>query len=144
MEADAATREALTKWLDQFSRAVAGRDFQRTMELFSTTAEVSVWPSETELIAGRTTIERFFESLYEQAFTISWTWQPRIVSVIGDMAWLATDGEEIYALGGDEQRYPYRVTALFEMTPDGWLCVHFHGSEPAHHDQDTAYQLTDP
>ncbi|MCA1704866.1 MAG: nuclear transport factor 2 family protein, partial [Actinobacteria bacterium] len=96
LEADSATREALTKWLDDFSRVVVNRDLHGTLALFSSTTEVSVWPSETELISGPTEIQRFFESLYEQPFTITWTWQPQIVSTIGDTAWVATVGEEIY------------------------------------------------
>jgi uncharacterized protein (TIGR02246 family) len=139
VEADSATRDALTQWLDDFSRAVGNRDLQGTLQLFSSTAEVSVWPSETDLISGRAEIERFFQSLYAQPFTISWTWQPQLVATIGNVAWIATDGEEIYALGGDEQRYPYRVTALCERDSGQWLCVHFHGSEPARHEQNTAY-----
>lgn len=139
MEADSTAREALTTWLEDFSRAVLNRDLKATLELFSTTPEVSVWPSETDLISGRAAIETFFESLYRQPFTISWTWQPQIVSTFGDVAWLATDGEEIYTLGEDEKRYPYRVTAVFERDSDRWMCVHFHGSEPARHEQETAY-----
>lgn len=139
VEADHETRKALTNWLNAFSRAVADRDYQRTMELFSRAAEVSVWPSETDLIIGRTAIEEFFKSLYEQLFTITWTWQPQIISTMADAAWMATDGEEIYILRGDEQRYPYRVTAIFERDSGRWLCVHFHGSEPAHHEEETAY-----
>jgi ketosteroid isomerase-like protein len=139
MEADSPTREALTKWLDDFSHVVENRDLQSTLQLFSSTAEVSVWPSETDLISGRSNIESFFRSLYEQPFSITWTWQPQIVSTIGNAAWVATIGEEIYSLRGDEKRYPYRVTAIFERDSGGWLCVHFHGSEPARHDEDTAY-----
>jgi ketosteroid isomerase-like protein len=139
MEADSATREALTKWLDDFSQVVKNRDLQGTLELFSSRAEVSVWPSETDLIAGRTRIESFFRSLYEQPFTITWTWQPQLISTIGNAAWVATDGEEIYSLEEDERRYPYRVTAVFERGSGRWLCVHFHGSEPARHEEETAY-----
>lgn len=142
VEADSATRKALTKWLDDFNRVVVNRDLQGTLQLFGSMAEVSVWPSETDLIRGRAEVERFFRSLYAQPFTIAWTWQPQIVSVIGVAAWLATDGEEIYTLGGDEQRYPYRVTAIFERNSDQWLCVHFHGSEPARHEQETAYSTS--
>ncbi|MCA1705469.1 MAG: nuclear transport factor 2 family protein [Actinobacteria bacterium] len=142
MKADPETRKALTNWLDAFSRAVVDRDYPRTMELFSSDADVSVWPSETDLISGRTQIEQFFESLYEQPFTITWTWQPVIVSTIGDAAWMAADSEEIYTLGDDERRYPYRVTAVFERDSNGWLCVHFHGSEPARHEEETAYSAT--
>ncbi len=141
MKADGATRQALTKWLDDFSRLVANRDLQGTLRLFSSTAELSVWASETDLISGRAKVERFFRSLYEQPFTIAWTWEPQIISTIGDAAWVATDGEEIYTLRGDEQRYPYRVTAVFEKHADQWLCVHFHGSEPARHEQETAYSV---
>lgn len=139
MEADSATREALTKWLDDFTHVVENRDLQGTLELFSSRAEVSVWASETDLIAGRTPIEDFFRSLYEQQFTIAWSWQPQIVSTIGNAAWVATDGEEIYSRERDERRYPYRVTAIFERDSDQWLCVHFHGSEPARHEEETAY-----
>ena len=84
MDADSATGEALTKWLDDFSRVVGNRDLQATLRLFSGAAEVSVWPSETDLISGRADIERFFRSLYEQPFTIAWSWQPQIVSTVGD------------------------------------------------------------
>jgi len=139
MNADSGTRKALTKWLDDFSHGVENRDLQETLELFSSRAEVSVWPSETDLISGRTSIESFFRSLYEQPFTIAWTWQPQIVSTIDNAAWVATDGEEIYSLEGDERRYPYRVTAIFERDSGRWLCVHFHGSEPARHEEETAY-----
>ena len=139
MEADSATRQGLTKWLDDFSKAVVNRDLQGTLQLFSRSAEVSVWPSETNLIKGRAEIERFFVSLYEQPFTIAWTWQPQIVSTNGSVGWVATDGEEIYTLGENERRYPYRVTALFERDSTSWLCVHFHGSEPAQHDEETGY-----
>ena len=139
MDAGTATGEALTKWLDDFSHAVVNRDLEETLQLFNKTADVSLWPSETDLIRGPAELERFFGSLYEQPFTIAWTWQPRIVSTLGNLGWIATDGEEIYTLGEDERRYPYRVTALFEWDADRWLCVHFHGSEPARHDRDTAY-----
>ena len=139
MESHDATTEALTKWLDEFSRVVLNRDLPGTLQLFSDKTEVSVWPSETDLINGPADVERFFESLFEQPFTITWTWQPRIVSAIGDVAWVATDGEEIYTLGGDEKRFPYRVTAVFERDSARWLCVHFHGSEPARHEEETAY-----
>ena len=88
------TKEALASWLDEFSRVVLNRDLKATLQLFSSAAEVSVWPSETDLVSGRAEIERFFESLYRQPFTISWARQPRIVSVIGDVAWVATDGED--------------------------------------------------
>ena len=142
MEPGSTTREALTKWLDDFSRVVANRDLQGTLQLFSNRTEVSVWPSETDLIAGRAEIETFFQSLYEQSFTITWTWQPQIVSTIGNAAWVATEGEEIYTREGDEQRYPYRVTAVFERDSERWLCLHFHGSEPARHEEDTAYSAS--
>ena len=139
MDVDPATRDALTKWLGDFSHAVVSRDLENTLQLFSSTANVSVWPSETDLIRGRAELERFFGSLYQQPFSIAWTWRPQIVSTIGDAGWVATDGEEIYTLGEDERRYPYRVTALFERNGDRWMCVHFHGSEPARHELDTAY-----
>lgn len=142
METISETTEALVGWLDNFSQAVGGRDLEETIQLFSDAAEVSVWPSETDLVAGPDAVKTFFKSLYEQAFTISWRWKPQVISTIGDGAWLATDGEEIYRLGGNEQRYPYRVTAVFERKSDRWLCVHFHGSEPARHDEETAYAPT--
>jgi hypothetical protein len=71
VEADSATRKALTKWLEDFNRVVMNRDLQRTLQLFGSMAEVSVWPSETDLIRGRAEVERFFRSLYAQPFTIA-------------------------------------------------------------------------
>ncbi len=140
MDAGSPAREALTKWLDDFSsHAVVNGDLEGTLQPFGSTADVSVWPSETDLIRGRAELERFFKSLYEQPFSIGWTWQPQIVSTIDDAGWVATDGEEIYTLGEDQRRYPYRVTAIFKRNSGQWLCVHFHGSEPARHEQETAY-----
>ncbi len=140
MEADGKVRESLTRWLEEFSRVVENRDLRGTLQLFSSAAEVSHWPSESGLTVGRSPTERFFQSLYEQPYTISWTWEPIVMATIGDGAWLATDGEEIYTRGDEERRYPYRVTAIFERESDRWLCVHFHGSEPAQHEGETAHK----
>ena len=139
MEADYTTREALIKWLEDFSQAVVSRDFKATLELFSASAEVSHWPSESGLQVGRAEVEEFFKSLYGQPFTISWAWRPLVFAVTGDAAWLATDSDEIYTVGSQEKRYPYRVTAIFEKDAGGWKCVHFHGSEPAQHEAETAH-----
>jgi ketosteroid isomerase-like protein len=139
---DEETRVKLMRWLDEFSDAVETRDLPGILELFGDSAEVSVWPSESHLVAGRDQVEAFFHSLCGKSFTISWTWEPRIVATVGDAGWIAADGEETYTIDDDQQRYPYRVTALFERRGDRWLCVHFHGSEPAHHGEETAFAHT--
>ena len=107
MEANAEVGEALRKWLEDFSRVVENRDLTGTLQLFSSAAEVSHWPSESGLTIGLSPTEEFFRSLYDQPYTISWTWEPKVIAMIGDGAWLATDGEEIYTLGDEERRYPY-------------------------------------
>jgi ketosteroid isomerase-like protein len=138
VETDEEIRVMLRRWLDDFSNAVGTRDLPRILELFGDSAEVSVWPSETDLVAGPDEVKAFFHSLCEKPFTISWTWKPRIVATVSDAGWIAADGEEIYTIDDDQQRYPFRVTALFERRGDRWLCRHFHGSEPAHHGEKTA------
>ncbi len=142
METDGEIRAMLMGWLADFSNAVGTRDLQSILDMFSDSAEVSVWPSETDLVAGPDEVRAFFHSLCGKPFTISWAWEPRIVAIVGEAAWIASDGEEIYTIDKLQRRYPYRVTALFERRGDRWLCVHFHGSEPAHHGEETAFTLT--
>jgi hypothetical protein len=54
--------------------------------------------------------------------------QPGKVSAHGNVAWLTADGT--FRLSTDDQRQPYRLTAIFERRADRWLWQVFSGSEP--------------
>jgi hypothetical protein len=65
----------IVRLLEEFSREVAARNLDGSIELFDLTAEVVIVGSEEGYGAkGSDDVRGFFERLYSRAVTFSWDW----------------------------------------------------------------------
>ncbi|WP_374469000.1 nuclear transport factor 2 family protein [Phenylobacterium sp.] len=84
-----------------------------------------------EVARGRAGLEAHFRTLYGRTETLSYDWREVEVSVHGPIAWLHAEGHAVVREAGAEQRRPYRLTGVFELSHGQWKWRLFHGSEPA-------------
>lgn len=117
--------------LDAYSDACSRQDVEAALTVFATDDEVFLMGSEGgETARGPEEIRRFHERVLARPGSYAWTWDWRMVSVRGSVAWIAAAGQAWSGLGEERTSVPYRVTVVLEEKDGRWLWLQFHGSEP--------------
>jgi uncharacterized protein (TIGR02246 family) len=132
MKADLQTEAAVMAVLDDFNDAVATRNFNKVLGLFTSDQDVFLLASEAgERAIGREELESFFRRAFSRSAAYSWTWREWIVSASGPVAWVALDATVHMSDEQGVRSAPYRITVVLERRGGKWLLVQYHGSEPA-------------
>lgn len=126
-----ATGAAILNLLERLNKGFAGRDVAQVLDLFALDPELVFIGSEAgETATGPTQLRTLLEALFARPEIYQWRWGQLHVRVIGQFAWLTT--EAILLVQSRERlELPYRITLVLQRRGDGWLIIHYHGSEPA-------------
>lgn len=128
MLANAETKWAVLQSFNALIDHIANGRLNETMACFSDDADVALFGSEvSETSLGRAAIREHLARIYAQPYRILFDLQPGKVSAHGNVAWLTAEGT--YRLSTEDERRPYRLTAVFERRADRWLWQLFSGSE---------------
>jgi hypothetical protein len=129
MLANAETKWAVLKSFNALIEHIANGRLNERMACFSEDADVSLFGSErSDTSLGAGAIRQHMAEIYARPYRVLFDLQPGKVSSRGNVAWLTANGT--LRLSTDDQRLPYRLTAVFERRVDRWLWQLFSGSEP--------------
>jgi ketosteroid isomerase-like protein len=122
--------QAILATLDRLNRGLRTGNFELARSAFAKSAETTFIGSE----AGKTSrgggaVTSLLRNICAASHSYSWTWDERVVTIHGDMAWVYAEGTE-HVRGSQHEDNPYRLTAILERQNGEWLCVHYHGAEP--------------
>jgi hypothetical protein len=121
----------IVQLLEEFSRQVAVRDLDGSIELFDLTAEVVIVGSEEGYGAkGSDDVRAFFERLYSRDVTFSWDWSEIKGGQSDAVSWGFAEGHEIVKRQEDSKHVPYRMSIVAREIDKRWRIVLLHGSEP--------------
>jgi hypothetical protein len=121
----------IVQLLDDFTREVAIRDLDGSIELFDLTAEVVIVGSEEGYGAkGSDDVRGFFQRLYSRDVTFSWDWSEIVGGQSDAVSWGLADGHEIVKRAQDSKRVPYRMSIVAREINKKWRILLLHGSEP--------------
>jgi len=111
---------------------LVGRRDRAVLDEFARAPDTTMISSQSgETARGAAEIAAYVERLFAQPETVSWAWRRVEVSVRGEVAWLAAEGEIVFHGDEGDRRAPYRLTGVLEHHHDRWLWRLFHGSQPA-------------
>lgn len=134
MKADQETRKAVITIMNRFQKAVASRDIERSLEIFSDDPDVFLTGSEAgETAKGPVELKAFFKRVFARPFAYIFEWDEFSVSRSGSVAWARVDA--LVYTKGDRQvsKKPYSITVILNEVNGVWRIIHYHGSEPATH-----------
>ena len=100
------------------------------MDLFLPRDDVMVVTSEDVVLRDRGELEGFLERYARSSTTYSWEWEPSLVAVEGDVAWLLAEGIETATTPSGGVRTPYRMTLMCLHRDRRWRIAQVHGSSP--------------
>ena len=121
----------IVQLLEEFSREVAVRNLDDSIELFDLTAEVVIVGSEEGYGAkGSDDVRGFFERLYSRDVTFSWDWSEIKGGQSDTVSWGFAEGHEIVKRQEDSKRVPYRMSIVAREIGKRWRIVLLRGSEP--------------
>lgn len=131
MYATASVEADVMSVLRQFADAYATRDKRRLLGLFSSNQDAVLLGCGcdernvgTHAIWGQ--IRRDWEQTDQLRMRFGW----RSVSMMGQVAWLATDCYLFVQAGYRRSEVPLRITAVMIQTDDGWKIAQLHYSSP--------------
>ncbi len=129
MLANAETKWAVLKSFNALIEHIANGRLNESMACFTEDADVSLFGSElSDTSLGPASIREHLAMLYAQPYRILFDLQAGKVSAHGNVAWLTAGGT--LRLSTDDERRPYRLSAVMERRADRWLWQLFCGSEP--------------
>jgi ketosteroid isomerase-like protein len=116
--------------LERLNQGFARQDVQQVLDLFAPGPEIVYLGSEAgETAVGPPQLRTLLQALFARPETYQWRWGQLHVSVMGQFAWLTTEAT-LQVEGQERLELPYRITLVLQRRGDGWLVVHYHGSEP--------------
>jgi len=132
MKADARTEAAVRALMDKFMESYQQRDIDKLMSLVAPDDDLFLFGtgSDEKRIGPdefRYQAERDWSQMDELAFNFT----RHHISAAGPVAWVASEGVGEGRAGGQELRFPLRMTAVLERRGDKWLMVQSHVSVPA-------------
>ena len=119
------TSDFLSELLHDWSKAVAARDLEALMDLWTEDA-VFAGASEEELKVGPA-IREWFGTVLATDHTVEMTWEQPILRVEGDVAWFMV--EAAVTIDGTKPR-PYRISGVLRRTSGVWRFEMWNGAEP--------------
>jgi ketosteroid isomerase-like protein len=129
MLANAETKWAVLKAFSTLIDHIANGRLNETMACFTDDADVALFGSElSDTSLGAASIREHLAMFYAQPYRILFDLEPGKVSAHGNVAWLTAEGT--LRLSTDDERRPYRLTAIMERRGNRWLWQRFEGSEP--------------
>jgi len=124
------TREAIRQRIDRFSALLTARDPAIVDEIWSPGFRL-VGSEPGEIADSRQALVHLFGKLFARPVRYGFDFATFAVEANGETAWLFAEGD-LMATGADAaDRFPYRLTAVFVRSEDGWRWRLFSGSEPA-------------
>lgn len=125
---DVPAAQVVRELLDALNAAVAARDLERTLALF--TGDVVLLGSEAEETAvGQDELRAFLTRFFQRPYTVRWHGDDLTVGDAAGVVWFLLVGELVRS-GGQEQRSPYRLSAVLLAEGGTYRIAQFHGSEP--------------
>ena len=129
MLANAETKWAVLKVFNALIDHIANGRLNETMACFSDDADVALFGSEaSDTSLGAEAIRHHLAGIYARPYRVLFDLQPGKVSAHGNIAWVTAEGT--FRLSTEDERRPYRLTAVMERRRDRWLWQLFCGSEP--------------
>lgn len=129
MLANAETKWAVLKSFSALIDHIANGRLRQTMACFTEDADVALFGSElSDTSLGTEAIREHMAEIYARPYRVLFDLQPGKVSAHGNVAWLTAEGT--LRLSTDDERRPYRLTAIMERRGPHWLWQRFEGSEP--------------
>lgn len=130
MLANAETRWAVFRAVDELLACIANGRHAETLACFTDDADVALFGAERgEVVRGQEALRSFFADLYAQEYRLLFTLEDRQVSAAGPVAWLT--GEGTYRLStGEGGGVPFRLIGVLERRREVWLWQVFSASEP--------------
>jgi ketosteroid isomerase-like protein len=132
MKADQQTEKEVLAALQRLTEAVRNKDVKSTLEMFAQEEGVVFVGSEAgETARGMEQLRACFEQVFEGPIGFDFRWEECDVNVVGEVAWLFTDGHIKTSSAAGRHEHPFRVTGVLRRVGPEWLWMHFHGSVPA-------------
>lgn len=129
MLANAETKWAVLKAFNALMDHIAYGRLRETMACFTEDADVALFGSELiDTSVGAEAIREHLAEIYTRPYRVLFDLQPGKVSAYGNVAWVTAEGT--FRLSTEDERRPYRLTAVMERRGDRWLWQLFSGSEP--------------
>ena len=129
MLANAETKWAVLKAFDALIDHIANGRLRETMACFTDDADVALFGSElSDTSLGAASIREHLAEIYARPYRVLFDLRPGKVSAYGSVAWVTAEGT--LRLSTEDERRPYRLTAVIERRGDRWLWQLFSGSEP--------------
>lgn len=132
MKANAQTEAAVLGVLDKFMETYQKRDIEGMMSLLPSDDDLFLFGTGMdEKRTGRDEFKLQAERDWSQteALAFNFTWHR--VSAAGPVAWVASTGLGQGKVGGQEIKFPLRMTSVLEQRGDDWFLVQAHISLPA-------------
>jgi SnoaL-like domain len=127
--ANAETKWAVLKAFNALIDHIANGRLKETMACFTEDADVALFGSElSDTSLGAEAIREHMTEIYARPYRVLFDLQPGKVSAHGHVAWVTAEGT--LRLSTEDERRPYRLTAIMERRGDRWLWQRFEGSEP--------------
>ena len=132
MKANAKTEAMVMEVINQFVDAFSKQNLDGVITLIAPDPDVVfIGSGADEKRIGMYEIRKLFERDFAQSEEISLQLGWHLVSGADSVAWVAADGFVRAEVGGQEIRFPVRLTFVLEQREDKWLIVQTHGSLPA-------------
>jgi ketosteroid isomerase-like protein len=129
MLANAEAKWAVLQAFNALINHIANGRLRETMACFSEDADVTLFGSElTDTSLGVEAIREHLAEIYARPYRVLFDLQPGKVSAYGNVAWVTAEGT--LRLSTEDERRPYRLTAVMERRGGRWVWQLFSGSEP--------------
>jgi uncharacterized protein (TIGR02246 family) len=132
MKAPPRIQQQVVKALDDWATAYGRKDAEAYAAAFSDDDDVLLFGTGSdEVVVGRREIAELLRRDFDQADQLRVTLGEVRVSAAGDVAWAATHDAVVGArVGGQDQSFPLRITAVLQRRNGRWAIQHAHISAP--------------
>lgn len=132
MKANAKTEAEILDVLNRFLESYKERDIDKLMATFVPDEDLLLFGTGgDEKRVGPDEVRYQAERDWSQMEELSFNFPDYHVSAAGTVAWVATEGEGRGKAGGQDLRFPLRMTAVLEQRNGDWLVTQSHVSVPA-------------
>ncbi len=132
MKVDEATRKAVNEVLARMAEAMAAKDINAFIKLFSKDPNIlSITPEEEGMYIGPTLLKRGMEKTFNEAESLSLKYGWTSIRANGPVAWVSSHVYyNIKKKGKQKVSLSARMTGVLEKDNGSWLWAQFHFSAP--------------
>src|SRR5690349_4134283 len=132
MKASEETQQQVVAALGDWAAAYGRMDADAYAAAFSDDDDVLLFGTGSdEVVVGRVNIAELLRRDFEQADQLRVGLGEVSISAAGDVAWAATHDAVVEArVGGKDQSFPVRITAVMQRKDGQWVIQHAHVSAP--------------